>query len=164
MTEPRHTAQGRVVKDPPLAPAPTEEKLPDGQHADHWVLSPKERAKGFVRPVRYRYRHVGPPGPQHPTRPLTDAERERYGEGYECFEEYPVGVDGYGRLWSSADLEAVGKGCGKVTKMYGEALAETYARQPDYYGRTFCVGCREYLPVGEAGEFVWVRGGERVGT
>lgn len=45
------------------------------------------------------------------------------------------------------------------------AIAETYARQPDYYGRTFCCGCGNYFPVGESGEFVWADGsGEKVGT
>lgn len=37
------------------APAPTGT---DGQHAAYWVLSPEERAKGFVRPVRRAYKHV----------------------------------------------------------------------------------------------------------
>lgn len=41
--------------------------------------------------------------------------------------------------------------CGTRTIM-GIALAETWARDPSFYGRTFCVGCREHLPVGE---FVW---------
>ncbi len=30
--------------------------------------------------------------------------------------------------------------CGVVTRM-GQALAETYARDPKFYGGTFCVGC-----------------------
>lgn len=29
----------------------------NGQHAQYWVLSEAERAKGFVRPVRSAYRH-----------------------------------------------------------------------------------------------------------
>ena len=45
-------------------------------------------------------------------------------------------------------------GCGAVTKM-GQAIAETYARQPDFYGSTYCVGCNKHRPVGEHGEFVW---------
>lgn len=45
-------------------------------------------------------------------------------------------------------------GCGAVTSM-SLAIAETYARQPDFYGATYCVGCQRHRPVGENGEFVW---------
>jgi hypothetical protein len=53
--------------------------------------------------------------------------------------------------------------CGVTTTM-GQALAETYARQPDFYGGTFCAGCRTHFPVGENGEFVWDGTTEKVGT
>ena len=57
--------------------------------------------------------------------------------------------------------------CRTVTTM-GRALSETYARQPDFYGATFCVHCSMHRPVGEAGEFVWIevdgRVGPKVGT
>ena len=45
--------------------------------------------------------------------------------------------------------------CGAVTTM-GLPLAETYARDPSFYGATFCCRCREHFPVGEKGEFVWL--------
>src|SRR5262245_18692680 len=45
----------------------------NGQQQDYVVLTPEERAKGFVRPVRRSYRHVGPSGPQHPVRDLDPA-------------------------------------------------------------------------------------------
>lgn len=46
-------------------------------------------------------------------------------------------------------------GCGAVTMM-GVALSETYARNPGFYGATYCVGCRMHKPVGEpASEFYW---------
>ena len=54
-------------------------------------------------------------------------------------------------------------GCGTVTYM-GTALAETYARQPDFYGATYCVACQMHRPVGEHGEFVWDGTDEKVGT
>ena len=92
---------------------------PRPQSEAYLVLSAEERAKGFVRPVRRAYVHVG----------IADS----------------------------------GRGCGTVTTM-GDALAETYARQPDFYGGTFCVKCSKHLPVGEGGEFVWDGTGERVGT
>jgi hypothetical protein len=48
--------------------------------------------------------------------------------------------------------------CGAVTYM-SRAIAETYARDPGFYGATYCVGCAMHRPVGEAGEFVWVEYG-----
>lgn len=53
--------------------------------------------------------------------------------------------------------------CGAVTHM-GDALAETYARDPAFYSGTFCVGCRSHFPVGADGEFVWDGTSEKVGT
>lgn len=50
--------------------------------------------------------------------------------------------------------------CGVVTAM-SQAIAETYATQPDFYGSTYCVGCRMHLPVSE---FVWDKGGQVVGS
>lgn len=52
--------------------------------------------------------------------------------------------------------------CGSATTM-GQTLAETYARQPDFYSGTFCVGCGKHFPVGADGEFVW-DDGSKVGT
>lgn len=54
-------------------------------------------------------------------------------------------------------------GCGTVTTM-GVALAETYARDPHFYGATYCCGCRMHRPVGAAGEFYWTDTTDRVGT
>lgn len=53
--------------------------------------------------------------------------------------------------------------CGVVTRM-GLALSETYARQPSFYGATYCVGCASHFPVGESGEFIWDGTDEKVGT
>ena len=54
--------------------------------------------------------------------------------------------------------------CGTITTM-GQKIAETYARDPKYYGSTFCVHCGAHFPVGENGEFVWDDAkGEKVGT
>ena len=59
-------------------------------------------------------------------------------------------------------LTYVHEKCGSETTM-GQALAETYARQPDFYSGTFCVHCKNHYPVGAAGEFVWLDG-SKVGT
>lgn len=52
--------------------------------------------------------------------------------------------------------------CGFVTTM-GRALAETYARDPKFYGGTFCAICGTHYPVGANGQFVWTDG-SKVGT
>lgn len=160
------TVSGRPADPNAHSGAPTDEKRPDGQYKDHYVLCETERAKGYVRPVRDSYLHVGTPGPQFLLRDLTEEEKERYPDyGYVKFEPYPEGHHGSatGRFWTQVDLDKVGKGCGTLTRM-PKACAETYARFPGYYGSTFCCGCGGYFPVGRRGEFVWPGTSERVGT
>jgi hypothetical protein len=53
--------------------------------------------------------------------------------------------------------------CGVPTSM-GQALAETYARDPKFYSGTFCTQCKGHFPVGANGEFVWKDDGMKVGT
>lgn len=152
----------------PLTTDPSDPRLGrgvggDGLNEAYLVLSDEERAKGFLRPVRTSYVHVGISAPQFPLRDLTEDEQERYGEyGYVKFEEYPEEVHGLGRFWTQEQLDSVGKGCGVVTTM-AQAIAETYARNPQFYGATFCAGCNTHLPVGEHGEFVWDVGGAHIG-
>lgn len=149
-----------------------------GQQRGYVVLTPEERAKGFVRPLRRTYVHVGS-RPTHPTRALTPEEHERYDAyGYVSYESYvdegadviagydpPVDVSStrevgtaatpspvMGRFWTLAQLRS---GCGEITTMSTD-LAETYAREPSFYGGTFCATCRAHFPVGEHGEFVWL--------
>lgn len=50
--------------------------------------------------------------------------------------------------------------CRTVTSM-GRALSETYARDPFFYGATYCCACQKHLPVSE---FTWTLDGERVGS
>lgn len=142
------------------APAPAPQRA-DGQHEAYWILPDEERAKGFVRPVRRSYKHVGQ-RPRFPTRGLTPEEQqENVGRGYVAHEEYPDSERPLvGRFWTEAQLKS---GCGTVTTM-GIKLAETYARNPKFYGSTFCVACGGHFPVGERGEFVWEPDGSKVGT
>lgn len=81
----------------------------NGQQKDYVVLTPEERAKGFVRPVRTTYRHLK---------------------------------------------------CGTTTTM-GIAIAETYARCPNFYSGTFCCACGVHRALEE---FVWEGTGEKVGS
>jgi hypothetical protein len=116
----------RLTRGVDAAPAP--------QADAYLVLSDTERAKGFVRPVRRSYVHVGPAG--HEIDP--DDPRK------------------HGRTLSVlGDLA-----CGRETTMSLE-IAETYARDPKFYGATYCVGCQAHLPVAE---FVWADGSGTVGS
>lgn len=105
--------------DPRLTHGP--DSSPSPQAEVYLVLSEEERAKGFVRPLRRSYIHVGIGGSE---RALVDP------------------------------------GCGAQTRM-GLALCETYARDPMFYGATYCVGCEMHRPVAE---FVWTEDGQVLGT
>lgn len=50
--------------------------------------------------------------------------------------------------------------CGVETRI-GQSIAETYARDPKFYGGTYCVGCRTHFPVEE---FKWSNTNEKVGS
>lgn len=162
----RCTARGNMV-DPERAPesAPTADKLSDGQLADHYVLCPEDRAKGYVEPYRESYIHVGIAGPRFPLVDLSEEQHDLVGGDFVKYEPYPESEHpALGRYWSQADLDKVGKGCRQVTRM-PRGCAETYAAQPSYYGSTFCCGCGGYFPVGRSGEFIWNDdSGQRVGT
>jgi hypothetical protein len=54
--------------------------------------------------------------------------------------------------------------CGQITTM-NTAIAETYARNPSFYGGTYCKTCGLHRPVGKDGEFFWYNNPEdMVGT
>lgn len=112
------------------APIPEDEShrelKADGQQRDYIVLSPEERAKGFVRPVRRTYVHVGIDPIMH----------------------------------GSVIVKAGKGGCGTRTTM-GQAIAETYARDPGFYGGTMCVGCGTHLPLNQ---FFWEGTTQQVGS
>lgn len=86
---------------------------------------------------------VGPDGQQHDYIVLSQDERDR----------------GFIR---PVRRTYVHETCGVATTM-GQAIAETYARDPHFYGATFCVHCRTHRPVGPDGEFVW-DDGTKVGS
>jgi hypothetical protein len=131
---------------------------PSGMQKSYLVLSEEERAKGFIRPVRRSYKHVGV-RPKYPLRDLTPDEQERYGEfGYVKYEAYPESESPVnGRFWTAAQLAS---GCGTATTM-AIALAETWARRIDFYGATYCAQCRTHIAVEE---FAWEPDGSTLGT
>ena len=113
----RTTTDGRPARpgfEHASAPSPADPVT--GQSASYWIMSPEERAKGFVRPVGFAYWH------------------DR---------------------------------CGTVTSMTRD-IAETFARDPKFYGTTFCVQCGGQFAIGRNGQFFWMDGGEvtneKVGT
>lgn len=88
--------------------------------------------------------HIGPDGMQDKYLVLSAEEREK----------------GFVRPVRTKYLHL---SCGAVTTM-GLAIAETYARNPSFYGGTFCAHCHDHFPVGPEGQFVWDGTDEKVGT
>lgn len=117
-------------------------------------------AKLWKRPYRDSYRHTGK-GPSYPTRRLTEEEASQHnGSNYVAFEPYPpIRYPVTGRYWTQRQLdEAVG--CNGVTVL-GQELASTFARDPSFYGATFCFHCRKHFKVDQ---FSWILDGQRVGS
>lgn len=141
----------------PVTPDHKELKA-NGQQKGYMVICPEDRAKGFIRPYRNAYVHVGPQ-PKYPLRGLTEEEEQRYGDYYAAFEEYPDdGSAKVGRFWTQREID--NNGCKTITTM-DRSIAETYAREPKFYGKTFCSHCGVHLPVEE---FVWHGTDELVGS
>lgn len=91
----------------------------------------------------------------------------------EPFDNGPIGPDGLYRNYAVLPQSERDKGfvrpvrstyrhlvCDSTTSM-ALGIAETYARDPKYYGSTFCVACREHFPVQD---FVWEGTSELVGS
>lgn len=143
---------------------PEHKELKDnGQQRGYIVLTEEERKKGFIRPVRTSYTHVGLEPPKNPLRDLTGEEHKDYDHyGYVKYEEYLEDKNSsvVGKYWTQKEIDKINNGCETVTTM-GLSLAETYARDPSFYGATFCCGCGTHLPVSE---FIWDGTNERLGS
>jgi hypothetical protein len=139
----------------------------DGQQNEcYLILSEEERAKGFIRPVRTNYIHVGKtPHYQELHKMLDEEERKEYPK-YVAIMKVLSKEDGSylgGAYVTQKELddwksgERTG-GCGTRTTMARE-IAETYARNPKYYGSTWCMGCKKHIDVGE---FIWDDGSNEI--
>lgn len=165
----RVTLSGRPPETEDVIGAPAPIDPATGMHKDYWILSEEERTKGFGRPVRRTYVHTGrkicgiarfdwvhkeavPDIVAH----VCVGEPDHSGP---CTGWSPVTQEKLDRLRRTGFLG----GCGAATTM-NQAIAETYARDPKFYGATFCCGCRTHLPVGPYGEFVWDGTDEKVGV
>lgn len=139
---------------------------PSGMQEVYLVLSEEERAKGFVRPFRNVYKHVGIK-PYDKLQDLTEEQKLRFQdlkEPYVKYEKYTknnpfkkISPSTVGRYWTQKQLDS---GCGSETRM-GTALSETYARNPKFYGATFCSNCGAHFPVEE---FIWTADDQIVGS
>lgn len=141
----------------------------NGQQESYVVLSEEERAKGFVRPVRNSYVHIGRNYNGTDVVVLDEPYQPDNGKTY--FATYVTlrneagKAIGWGYLTGPQldeyyDNEGFVGGCGTLTEM-GRPIAETYAREPSYYGSTFCVGCKKHIDVNE---FTWEGTNEKVGS
>lgn len=139
----------------------------NGQQEGYVVLSPEERAKGFVRPYRDSYVHAGkklrgnleklsPPGY------FSEATEKRYAaiDRFELSDGSKAGT--YLTQEEVNQIEESGHygGCNGLTTM-NRAIAETYARDPNFYTGTFCVHCQQHFPLDQ---FVWDGTDEQVGS
>ena len=140
-----------------------------GQHEIYLVLSKEEIAKGFIRPYRDTYVHVGKKLHYHSIdRVFEKPEKNTLNGKYYIAILNVMGSEGKiigGSYVTEEELDAwktkklIG-GCNTETKM-GSAFAETYARNPKFYQATFCCHCNKHLPVEE---FVWAGTKELVGS
>lgn len=89
-----------------------------------------------------------PNDPRLPTRRGPDTAREPQQDVYLVLSEEER-AQGFVRPYRASYRHAT---CGHVTTM-GRAIAETYARSPNFYGATYCVSCGMHRPVAE---FTWV--------
>lgn len=142
----------------------------EGQNECYLVLSEEERANGFVRPLRDTYVHMGKTLLYKGIhRMLSEEEKANHPDKkYVAVMTQLLNEDGSflgGPYVTQEEIDAweankkIG-GCGTKTTM-GKAIAETYARNPSFYGATFCVSCNKHISVDE---FVWDGTNEIVGS
>jgi len=143
------------------------------------VLSKEEIAKGFIRPVRDKYIHVGKKIERDEEGriigrliKIDDPDYPKHGDyikekGYGGYIEYPKSKHPrVGRYLEIKEVEAIVDrkkyfgGCEGETKM-SWTIAETYARDPKFYGATYCIHCKRHIDVNE---FVWSNTNEIVGS
>jgi hypothetical protein len=94
------TVSGDLPTNDLDAPIPTDEKRPDGQNKDHWVMCQTEiMEKGFKRPIRKTYIHekckTSTSMPQSIAETYA-ADPYYYGSTFccNCGDYFPVGIAG----------------------------------------------------------------------
>lgn len=148
----------------PLDPCLKNGQKEEGQNNCYLVLSKEELEKGFIRPVRNAYVHVG--RKYTAGIKILDKNESIPGKEYVAVANFKIGDVIGGTYITQDELDQYNKtggfigGCGTLTTM-GQTLSETYARDPHFYTSTFCCGCNRHIPVGE---FVWDKDNEKVGS
>lgn len=105
-------SQQQLISGKPVPEDRSHTKLkPNGQQEDYVVLTPEERARGFVRPVRSTYTHLacGTDTSMGPALAETYARDPSFYTGtfcVRCGKHFPVGEDGE-FVWAGTD-EKVG--------------------------------------------------------
>lgn len=123
----------------------------NGQQQGYVVLTPEERARGWVRPYRDAYKHVGPhvcgypglPDPEGKKLPLVCTLPPGHAGPHRCDHQ----VEDVGQLERAGNKHHIG-GCQAITPMT-RSIAETYARDPGFYSGTFCTTCGKHRPLSE---------------
>jgi hypothetical protein len=136
---------------------------PVPQNKKYLVLSEEERKKGFIRPVRRSYIHVGNKA-RGEIKLLTPEERRKH-PGYYAIDWFDINETRSGSYITEKEYLSIKNtgyygGCNTLTTM-AQAIAETYARNPNFYGATYCCGCGRHISVHE---FVWDGTDEIVGS
>lgn len=126
-----------------------------GQHTSYWILNEDERKKGFVRPVRRTYVHVGRRICGKPASDSVVAQmvvKCKDGEIYVCASEPAHEGECFALLVKMTAKHAerfltkgLLGGCDTVTTMSLD-IAQTYARDPNFYSAGMCVRCKEHFP------------------
>jgi len=142
------------------------------QNECYLILSEEERAKGFIRPYRNQYIHIGKNIKSHWKsiyRILNEEEKNEHKEKYVAIMTVLTDEEGNFKGGAYVTQEQLDKwkkgeqdgGCGGKTIMARE-IAETYARNPSFYGATWCMNCKKHIDVNE---FIWDdKSGETVGS
>jgi hypothetical protein len=153
--------------DPDLGHGPDLGEVP--QNKKYLVLSEEELAKGFIRPVRTTYVHKGrlfDKGIEMLEEPYVS---DHNGKTYVAIAAVLLNEDGSrkgGAYLTQEELDQHRKtggyvgGCGVETVM-GLKLAQTWARDINFYGATYCCGCNKHIGVHE---FLWSDDGEMLGS
>lgn len=155
------------ITSDPKHPGINKPKGEGEQNEAYLVLSEGERKKGFTRPLYSSYTHVGR---KFEEVVLKDEPEEFEGKIYVAVASILKNEDGTpkgGRLLTQKEYDEWKKtgnigGCGVSTVINSREIIETYARDPKFYGATWCMGCKRHI---QNSEFIWDKSNElRVGS
>lgn len=71
------------------------------------------------------------------------------------YENYPVNTESVYK--APLRNEYMHVKCGATTRINDPLIVETYAKKPGFYNATWCIHCKDHLPLSE---FVWLEKGD----